>query len=91
MYAAHLWSNFASEAYNKVSFAYNNIFRSLMYVDRRPSISAAFVQQNVPSFAVLLRKIIFRMYERMLKSENCLVKNLTQSPFFIYSSQINAR
>ncbi len=91
MYAAHLWSNFTTEAYNKVCVAYNNIFRALMDVDRRASISAALVLRNVPTFTILLRKMIYGFYVRMLKSDNLLVTTIMQSPFFIYSSRINAR
>ncbi len=53
LYAAHLWPKFTAEAiYQKTSVAYNNIFRKFMNVDRRASISAAFVHRNVSTFSV---------------------------------------
>ncbi len=90
MYAAHLWSQYTVEVFNKVKVAYNDIFRALMDIGRRSSISAAFVQRNICTFNALQRKRIYGFYTRMLASDNKLVRCIINSPFFIYGSHISA-
>ena len=40
----------------RLQVAYNNIFRTLMNIGRRESISNAFIDNNVDRFGVLVRK-----------------------------------
>ena len=41
---------------NDVREAYNNVYRMLMRINRRASISAQFVSNRVVNFSTLLRK-----------------------------------
>ena len=50
MYCSHLWSVFTKKCVNDVRVAYNNVFRILMRVDRKLSISNTFVNNNIMTF-----------------------------------------
>ena len=74
--------------FNRLKVAYNNVFRSLMYVGRR-GLSVAFLLYNVDSFEVVLRKAIFSFKKRLCKSANGVVANLINSMFFVTASKMN--
>ena len=74
MYAGHLWNNYNKDMFKRCQVAYNNIYRSLFNVKRGDSISAAFVRNNILGFRELLRKFVNSFHERILSSENNLVK-----------------
>ncbi len=69
--------------------AYNNIFRSLMHIDRRQSVSKAFIDNNVDSFSVLIRKQIVGFRKRILVSDNLLIQACISSLFHLYNSKMN--
>ena len=46
------------------------------------SISSYFVRMNVPNYLVIIEKLIFSMYSRVMKTDNCLVKTIAQSLCF---------
>ena len=89
MYGSPLWSNFTPRVLDKLRVAYNNVFRTFMFIDRRASVSQAFVQRNIHHFNVIFRKSIYGFRTRLLKSENELVSTIIRSPFFIYGSFLN--
>jgi hypothetical protein len=88
LYCSHLWSIFSSTALKKISVAYNNVFRFLLKVRGRCSISQLFVTNNICTFKELLRKAICKFRRRLLSSENTLISVITNSLFFISSSQL---
>ena len=49
-----LWNNFKLSTLEKARVGYNNVFRTLLNLDRRTSISHIFVQYNVSCFPMLL-------------------------------------
>jgi hypothetical protein len=83
-YCSHLWSSFSKGVFRKLQVAYNNIFRSLMQISRRSSISKAFIEHNVDSFSVLVRKNITNFIKRINSSDNVLVSSYVSSQYFIY-------
>jgi len=89
MYCSHLWSVYSKNVYRRLHVAYNNIFRSLMHIDRRQSISKAFIDNNVDSFSVLIRKQIVGFRKRILLSDNVLIQTCISSHFHLYNSKIN--
>lgn len=75
----------------RLRVAFNNVFRIFMCIDRRASISAAFLQKHVHHFNVLQRKIVFGFRKRLLNSGNSIVKAIVHSPYFIYGSALNSQ
>jgi len=76
IYAAHLWSSYNVQSYNKVKVAYNNAYRAIFGCDRFCSASNMFVSNNVATFDCMLRKAVFKFKARAAKSENALVNTL---------------
>ena len=91
MYCSHLWSNYSNTVYNKLKVAYNNIFRSLMCISRRQSVSKSFIDYGVDCFSVLIRKKIVSFRKRVLSSDNDLIKLCTSSLFHVYESKLNQK
>ena len=91
LYCCALWSNYSSNAYSKVKVAYNNIFRSLMKVDRYASVSHAFLLMNLDSFSVLVRANIVNSRKRLLESDNCIIDCIMSSTHFLFCSNINKK
>jgi hypothetical protein len=91
MYGCQLWSKFSKQTFDKLRVAYNNIFRIFMSIDRRTSVSEAFIQRNVHHFNVLYRKLIYNFRSRLFNTDNVILRAIVCSPFFIYGSQLNSR
>ena len=91
LYCCALWSNYSTNVYSKVKVAYNNIFRSLMKVDRFASVSHAFLQMNLDSFSVLVRSNIFSLRKRLLGSDNCIIDCIMSSTHFLLRRSINKK
>ena len=72
-YCCSLWNNFKLSTLEKLRVGYNNVFRALLNLDRRTSISHTFVQYNVSSFQVIQRKLIYSLYRRVVASDNGLI------------------
>ena len=62
-----------------------------MNIGRRESISKAFLDHNVDSFCVLVRKNIVGFRKRLQASENVLIRSCLSSNFHMYSSKINVK
>ena len=84
VYSSHLWSNFSKGVFRKLQVAYNNIFRSLMQISHRSSISRAFIEHNVDSFNVLVRKNITNFIKRINWIDNVLVCCCVSRHYFVY-------
>jgi len=91
MYGSQLWAKYSTGVLDKLRVAFNNVFRIFMSIDRRASISAAFIQKHVHHFNVLQRKIVFGFRKRLLYSGNSIVKAIVHSPYFIYGSALNSQ
>ena len=90
-YCNQLWCNYILQDLTKVKTAFNNIFRLLMRIPRAPgiSISKECVFMNICSFDVSMRKSSASFRQRLFRSKNCLIMNVTGSHFFMFSSSIN--
>ena len=60
-------------------------FTVMFHLSRHTRVSNIFVPQNIPSFPVLRRKLVYSMYKQVLASSNSLVKALVDSNFFLTS------
>ena len=90
LYCCSLWSNYTQQMYTRMRVAYNNIFRSLMHVDRRSSVSKAFIEYDIDAFEVLIRKNICSLRNRLFDSENVLIQAITNFSHFLLGSKINS-
>ena len=90
MYCANLWSRFSLGQIQKLKVAYNKSFRKLFKLPARCSASEMFVHRNVPTFDILMRRNVYSLQQRLMKSENALVQAATNS-HFRYHSKLQAR
>ena len=74
---------------SKVKVAYKRIYRSLLNLDYRSSITTHMVLSNVDSFDVLVRKSVFNFKQRLLKSGNGILSAIVNSLHFMSSHTYN--
>ena len=77
-----LWCSYKTTDYKRVIVAYNDVYRSLFGIKRGESISNIYVINGINSFNMLVRKYIFSFRDRLMKSENILIKTAVGSTFF---------
>ena len=88
-YCNYLWSNCSVKSFNRIRVAYNRVFRILMKLEYRTSMSAAFISYNVNHFNVLFRNAIFGFIKRIWRSDNSIVSTVVNSSYFSYSKLNN--
>ena len=79
MYCAALWCNFKKYTIRKLTVAYNNIFRRLMFLPKWCSASGMFVHSAVNSFGELWRKLALSFRKRVVNSKNSSVEDTYNS------------
>jgi hypothetical protein len=82
IYCSFLWSNFNVETMRRLKVAYNRVFRILLGLQHRVSMSASFISRGMDPFPVLVRKSIYSFRTRVLDSDNLLLKAIVGSEFF---------
>ena len=82
-YCAPLWHHCTIESLRRMKVAYNRIFRILLGLEYRISMSNAFVTRGLNPFIVIVRKLIVSLRKRLLNSENTLVKTIVDSLYFV--------
>ncbi len=87
-YLCQLWCNYNVSTYRKLKVAYNNVFRALLNVNRRDSVSEAFVRTNCDCFNVTIRKSVYNFYSRIMASGNSLVSTIVSSIYFTSRSKL---
>ena len=87
-YCSSLWSSFNMSTIHNAKVAFNNVFRYLLGIRERCSISQLFLNNNVDSFYVLLRKSIFNLYMRLKECDNALVSCVLNSFYFYFQSPL---
>ena len=90
IYCSSIWSGFTVESMRLLKVAYNRIFRILMRLKHRSSMSANFVERRLNPFPVIIRKSIGSFRERAYKSDNVLLKTILESVHFMFSN-LNSR
>ena len=89
IYCGHLWQQYHKTTFKRIKVAYNNVFRSIMNIKDRCSISAAYVNCGVDGFDAMIRKLVNEFRKRLDLSTNNIINMFLRSPFFIYSSGLN--
>ena len=87
-YGCHLLTHFKKKNLRKAKVAYNNTFRYLFNL-RRGSISKMFLEYNVDTFNVILRKSIYNLRSQMYMSLNHLIALIMREPFFMFKTLCN--
>ena len=87
IYCSPIWSGFTVRL---LKVAYNRIFRILMRLKNRSSMSANFVERRLNPFPVIIRKRIGYFRERVYKSDNVLLKTILESVHLMFSN-LNSR
>ncbi len=85
LYCSTLWCYFNVETLRCLKVAFNRIFRILLNLKHRISMSQAFVTRNLNPFPVILRKSIVSFRSRILNSNNVLVYTIVNSMYFMFS------
>ena len=81
VYCSSIWSRFTVESMWLLKVTYNRMFRILMRLKHRSSMSANFVT---------IRKMIGYFRESAYKSDNVLLKAILESVHFMFST-LNSR
>ena len=87
-YCVQLWCNYSASSYKKVNVAYHNVFRYLIGVKGRHSISNLLVQNSVSGFNQVVRNLVHGLRKRLLSCGNSLVANILGSVFDLYGSKL---
>jgi endonuclease/exonuclease/phosphatase family metal-dependent hydrolase len=85
-YCASLWSSYNLESLQRLNVAYNRIFRILMGLQHRVSISAHLLKLSLSPLKVIIRKLICSFRNRIMHSENVLLRTIVNSVYFMFSS-----
>jgi hypothetical protein len=85
-YCSPLWCYFNVESLRRFKVAYNRIFRILLCLSHRTSMSFSFITRSLDPFQVLLRKAVGSLRKRLYATDNALVKNIMSSQYFTFSN-----
>ena len=83
LYCTPVWNYYSCESFNRIKVAYNRIFRILLGLEHRISMSRAFIERDINPFVVVFRKYIVSFRNRILKSENVFIKTIYESLYFM--------
>ena len=78
LYSCHLWCNYTVK-HREIQVAYNNAFRRLMCYEKFCSASGMFVANRSDNFDTRIRRLVYDFYQRLIVSENSLVKCVVNS------------
>ena len=70
IYCSALWNKYNKESMRQLKVAYNRVFRSLMHLEHRVSMSPSFIRRGLDPFPVILRKSVSSFRKRVLDSKN---------------------
>ena len=87
MYCGQLWYNYSSHAISKIKVAYKQTYRRLLNLSRiNTSITMSMVRNNIDPFDVILRKSVYSFRCRVQTTNNCIVRTIANSLYFIQSA-----
>ena len=85
MYCCGLWCNFRSYSHKSIIAAYNNVFRHLLNIKGRFSMSQLVLDNKVEDCN---SQLFFSNRNRITKSSNVLIQNIYSSMYVSYSSNL---
>mgnify|MGYP006914934456 CR=1 FL=1 len=86
IYCSALWNKYNVESMRQLKVAYNRVFRILLRLEHRVSMSANFISRRLDPFPVVLRKSISSFRTRILYSGNILLRAIVDSDYFTFCS-----
>ena len=86
LYCAHLWWDYKLDMYKKIMVAYNNSFRRFVGYTYDSSASQMFLENNVHHFSVLRKKCLYNFMNRLIASDNIIIKHILASNVMFHSS-----
>ena len=72
-YCSYLWTQYNASSFSKFRVAYNDLYRKILHVSRRSSVSEMFVKNNIPNFEALLRNEVYSFTSRFKVSDNVII------------------
>ena len=69
----YFWIVHKKTTFSKIRVAYNNVYRKLLGLCRRSSVSEMFAMNNISNFEALIRKSIFAFKTRLSNSDNTII------------------
>ena len=91
VYGGPLWCIFKTASFKKLTVAFNNVYRKLFSIKRGTSMSLVYAQNDVNSFSVLLRKLMYSFKCRLETSDNIYVNHILNSIFYRSHSSLTQR
>ena len=85
-YTAQLWTNYSRNAINKLYIAYHNTMKLFIGVSKREHTRPICVTLNIRYCPALIRNLIYKFMNRLLFSNNILIKALCESSCFYRST-----
>ena len=85
-YTAQLWTKYSQNIINKLCIAYHNTLKLFIGVNKREHTRPICVSLNVKYCPALIRNLVFRFMNRLLLSNNMLIKVLCESSCFYRST-----
>ena len=89
-YCAPLWCCYNTESMRLLKVAYNRVFRILMNLVHRTSMSTNFVSRGMNPFKVIIRWLTGSFKSRIFNSMNTLIQSIVSSRFFSSADQIQS-
>jgi len=83
-YWSQLWYNYKLDTQQRLKVASNNIFRTLMGIKRKSSISGAFVNSGVDGYSSVIRRFSYSFYNRIMQSNSSLVCKIMTSVYLAH-------
>jgi hypothetical protein len=83
-YWSQLWYNYKLDTQQRLKVASNNIFRTLMGIKRKSSISGAFVNSGVDGYSSVIRRFSYSFYNRIMQSNSSLVCKIMTSVYLTH-------
>ena len=69
MNCCSMWSDYRKALYKKLTVAFNNVHRSMLYLPWRCSASAIYVNYNLLYLDTVIRKKLFEFIQRLSISQ----------------------
>ena len=75
LYCSSLWASYDSKCLQRLKVAYNNVFRKLLNIGHRESVSFHMTTRGIDAFPVIMRKYIVSFWKCLDSSNNCIIKS----------------
>ena len=85
-YTAQLWTNYTQTVINKLYIAYHNTLKLLIGINKYEHTRPICVGLNIKYCPALMRNLIYKFMNRLVSSDNILLKSILKTSLFYTSS-----